>query len=142
MLNFLKKIFNSSKKALRKARTIANKVQNLEAQMALLDDKDFSTKTAELKKLFQEGKTLNQLLPEAYALAKEATKRVTGLTPYYVQIVGAVILHQGNISEMKTGEGKTLTAIMPAYLNALSGNPVHIVTVNEYLAKREFEGSI
>ncbi|MCZ8632216.1 MAG: hypothetical protein N7Q72_03020, partial [Spiroplasma sp. Tabriz.8] len=83
-----------------------------------------------------------QLLPEAYALAKEATKRVTGLTPYYVQIVGAVILHQGNISEMKTGEGKTLTAIMPAYLNALSGNPVHIVTVNEYLAKREFEGSI
>nr|ACD43644.1 SecA [Paulownia witches'-broom phytoplasma] len=142
MLNFLKKIFNSSKKALRKARTIANKVQNLEAQMALLDDKDFATKTAELKKLFQEGKTLNQLLPEAYALAKEATKRVTGLTPYYVQILGAVILHQGNISEMKTGEGKTLTAIMPTYLNALSGNPVHIVTVNEYLAKREFEGSI
>jgi preprotein translocase subunit SecA len=142
MLNFVKKIFNSSKKALRKARIIANKVQDLEAQISLLDDKDFATKTAELKKIFQEGKTLDQLLPEAYALAKEATKRVTGLTPYYVQILGAIILHQGNIAEMKTGEGKTLTSIMPSYLNALSGNPVHIVTVNEYLAKREFEGSI
>ncbi|AGL90269.1 preprotein translocase subunit SecA [Candidatus Phytoplasma australiense] len=142
MFKFLKKIFNSSKKALRKARVIANKVQNLTETMSLLKDQDFVVKTNELKQRYQKGETLNQLLPEAYALVREATKRVTGLTPYYVQILGAIILHQGNIAEMKTGEGKTLTAIMPAYLNALSGDPVHIVTVNEYLAKREFEGKI
>ncbi|MBP5835931.1 preprotein translocase subunit SecA [Candidatus Phytoplasma meliae] len=142
MFNFLKKIFNSSRKALRKARVIANKIEKLSETMSLLQDSQFALKTDELKQRYQKGETLNQLLPEAYALAREATKRVTGLTPYYVQILGAIILHQGNIAEMKTGEGKTLTAIMPAYLNALSGNPVHIVTVNEYLAKREFEGNI
>ncbi|MBS2126492.1 preprotein translocase subunit SecA ['Fragaria x ananassa' phyllody phytoplasma] len=142
MFNFLKKIFNSSRKALRKAKIIANKIEKLSETMSLLQDYQFAIKTNELKQRYQKGETLNQLLPEAYALAREATKRVTGLTPYYVQILGAIILHQGNIAEMKTGEGKTLTAIMPAYLNALSGNPVHIVTVNEYLAKREFEGNI
>ncbi|WP_349401735.1 protein translocase subunit SecA [Candidatus Phytoplasma solani] len=142
MFNFLKKIFNSSKRALRKARVIANKVQNLSQTMSLLQDQDFVEKTNKFKQRYQKGETLNQLLPEAYALAREATKRVTGLTPYYVQVLGAIILHQGNIAEMKTGEGKTLTAIMPAYLNALSGDSVHIVTVNEYLAKREFEGKI
>ncbi|CCP88387.1 preprotein translocase subunit SecA [Candidatus Phytoplasma solani] len=142
MFNFLKKIFNSSKSSLRKARVIANKVQNLSEKMSLLQDSDFVIKTNEFKERYQKGESLNQLLPEAYALAREAAKRVTGLTPYYVQILGAIILHQGNIAEMKTGEGKTLTAVMPAYLNALSGEPVHIVTVNEYLAKREFEGNI
>lgn len=92
--------------------------------------------------MYQEGTSLNDLLPEAFALTKEACTRVTGLTPYNVQLLGAVVLYQGQIAEMKTGEGKTLTSVMSAYLNALSGKGVHIVTVNEYLARRESEGEI
>lgn len=142
MLNILKKLFNSSKKALKKAKILANKIDQLQDRMISLKNEDFPKETQRLRDIFKKKNSLDEILIEAYALAREASYRVTGLKPYYVQLLGAIILHQGNIAEMKTGEGKTLTAIMPAYLNALSGDSVHIVTVNEYLASREAEGII
>jgi preprotein translocase subunit SecA len=99
-------------------------------------------KTIEFKDRYQKGESLEALQPEAYAVVREASKRVTGLVPYYVQILGAVAIFHGNIAEMKTGEGKTLTAVIPSLFNGINGEGVHIVTVNEYLAKREAEGEI
>ncbi|MDW3617873.1 MAG: preprotein translocase subunit SecA [Candidatus Phytoplasma pruni] len=142
MLSFIKKLFDSSNKYLKKAKVTSTKIEKLEEEMQRLKDEDFPKETEKLKQRFQEGASLDSLLVEAYALAREASKRVTGLTPYYVQLLGSIVLHQGQIAEMKTGEGKTLTSVLPAYLNALSGNSVHIVTVNEYLASREAEGKI
>ncbi|XXP77400.1 MAG: preprotein translocase subunit SecA [Lettuce witches'-broom phytoplasma] len=142
MLNFITKLFDSSNKYLKKAKVITTKIEKLEEEMQQLKDEDFPKETEKLKKRFQEGASLDSLLVEAYALAREASRRVTGLTPYYVQLLGSIVLHQGQIAEMKTGEGKTLTSVLPAYLNALSGDSVHIVTVNEYLASREAEGKI
>ena len=137
MLSFIKKLFDSSNKYLKKAKVTSTKIEKLEEEMQRLKDEDFPKETEKLKQRFQEGASLDSLLVEAYALAREASRRVTGLTPYYVQLLGSIVLHQGQIAEMKTGEGKTLTSVLPAYLNALSGNSVHIVTVNEYLANRD-----
>ncbi|MDE7212988.1 MAG: preprotein translocase subunit SecA, partial [Anaeroplasmataceae bacterium] len=121
---------------------IALKVEALEPSISKLTDDELKHKTVELREQLKNGKTLDDILVEAYAVAREAAVRVTGMKPFHVQLIGATAIHGGNIAEMKTGEGKTLTAVMPAYLNALSGNGVHIVTVNEYLARREVEGEI
>jgi preprotein translocase subunit SecA len=137
-----KKWFDPSKKELKEAAIIADQVFALEEEMIKLTDDELRQKTEIFKKRYQDGETLEDLQVEAYAVVREASKRVTGLIPYYVQIQGAVAIFHGNIAEMKTGEGKTLTAVMPAYLMALNGEGVHIVTVNEYLAKREAEGEI
>ncbi|MDY0276931.1 MAG: preprotein translocase subunit SecA [Acholeplasma sp.] len=137
-----KKWFDPSRKVLKHAKTIADKVFALESEMAKLTDEEIKEKTLEFKNRFKNGETLDDLQVEAYALVREASKRVTKMVPYFVQVLGAVAIHEGNIAEMKTGEGKTLTAVMPAYLNALNGQGVHIVTVNEYLARREAEGEI
>lgn len=138
MFNFL----NSNKKTLKRLEKIADQVLALEAQYRQFTDEQIREKTLELKTRYQQGETLDQLLVEAYANVREASTRFTGMTPFRVQVMGAVVIHEGNIAEMKTGEGKTLTAVMPAYLNALTGLGVHIVTVNEYLAAREAEGQI
>jgi preprotein translocase subunit SecA len=138
----LKKWFDPSKKELKEARKIADIVFSLADKMAVLTDEQVREKTEEFKKRYQDGESLESIMPEAFALVREASKRVTKLVPYYVQVQGAVAIFHGNIAEMRTGEGKTLTAVMPAYLNALNGEGVHIVTVNEYLAKREAEGDI
>lgn len=113
------------------------KVEAYADQMAALTDEQLQAKTAEFKGRYQKGETLDQLLPEAFAVVREAAKRVLGLYPYHVQLMGGIVLHDGNIPEMRTGEGKTLTATMPVYLNALTGEGVHVVTVNEYLATRD-----
>lgn len=140
---FLKKLFDPSRKLLKKAKNIAKKVLALENEYKLLKDEDFPRITNEYKAALKAGKTtLEELVVPAFALVREASSRVTGLTPFFVQIAGAYIIHGGNIAEMKTGEGKTLTAVMPAYLNALTEQGVHIVTVNEYLATREAKGEI
>src|SRR5690554_2303607 len=139
---WFKKLFDSGHKELKKAHPIATKIEELEEETEKLSDEQLKNKTHEFKKRYEDGETLEDLMVEAYAVAREASVRVTGMTPYFVQLLGAIIIHGGNIAEMKTGEGKTLTAVMPAYLNALNGQGVHIVTVNEYLAKREAEGEI
>ena len=138
----LKKLFDSGYKELKRCEKIALKVEALDEQMQALSPEELKNKTVELKEKLKNGKTLDDILVEAYAVAREGAYRVTGMKAYHVQIVGAIAIHGGNIAEMKTGEGKTLTAVMPAYLNALAGNGVHIVTVNEYLAARETEGEI
>ncbi|MFA5560283.1 MAG: preprotein translocase subunit SecA [Acholeplasmataceae bacterium] len=137
-----KKWFDPTRKEIKRGKIIADQVFALDEQMSVLSDQQIREKTEEFKRRYQEGESLESLQVEAYALVREASKRVTGLIPYYVQILGAVAIFNGNIAEMKTGEGKTLTAVMPAYLSALNGEGVHIVTVNEYLAKREAEGEI
>lgn len=116
---------------------LANKVEALKEQTEKLSDDELQAKTEEFKTRVKNGETLDDLLPEAFAVVREAAKRVLGLFPYKVQIMGGIVLHEGSIPEMKTGEGKTLTATMPVYLNALSGEGVHVVTVNEYLATRD-----
>jgi preprotein translocase subunit SecA len=138
----LKKWFDPGKKELKDARKIADKVFALEAEMTALTDQELNLKTTWFKERYQNGESLDAIMPEAFAVVREASRRVTKLFPYYVQVLGAVAIFHGNIAEMKTGEGKTLTAVMPAYLSALNGEGVHIVTVNEYLAKREAEGDI
>ena len=137
-----KKFFDSGRKEFKKIIPIAEKIDALKEDMKALSDEDLRNKTTEFKERFTKGETLEDLLVEAFAVVREASLRVTGLYPYFVQLIGGIVIHRGNIAEMKTGEGKTLTAVMPAYLNALNGNGVHIVTVNEYLAKREVEGEI
>src|SRR5690554_2870757 len=138
----LKKWFDPSKRELKRAKKIAEDVFALEETMAKLSDQDIKNKTEEFKQRYLNGETLDELMVEAFAVVREASRRVTGLFPYFVQVEGAVAIFGGNIAEMKTGEGKTLTAVMPAYLSAINGEGVHIVTVNEYLAKREAEGEI
>ena len=137
MANFLRQLVENDKRELRRLGKLADKVIALESQMAALEDADFPVKTEEFKVRYAEGESLDSLLPEAFALVREGAKRVLGLFPYKVQIMGGITLHDGNIAEMRTGEGKTLTATMPVYLNALSGDGVHVVTVNEYLATRD-----
>ena len=138
----LKKLFDSGYQEMKRCAKIASKIEALEPEIQKYSDDELKGKTLYFKQQLKEGKTLDDLLPEAYAVAKEAAFRVTGMKPYHVQLIGAVAIHGGNIAEMKTGEGKTLTAVLPAYLNALTGEGVHIVTVNEYLARREVEGPI
>lgn len=137
MANFLRQLVENDKRELRRLGKLADKVIALESQMAALEDADFPVKTEEYKARYAQGESLDALLPEAFALVREGAKRVLGLFPYKVQIMGGITLHDGNIAEMRTGEGKTLTATMPVYLNALSGDGVHVVTVNEYLASRD-----
>lgn len=137
MANFLRQLVENDKRELRRLGKLADKVIALESQMDALEDADFPVKTEEYKARYAQGESLDALLPEAFALVREGAKRVLGLFPYKVQIMGGITLHDGNIAEMRTGEGKTLTATMPVYLNALSGDGVHVVTVNEYLATRD-----
>ena len=161
-MGFLSKLFDAGRKELKRCQKIANLVmayeeeynktyalnlgteyteEEYEAEYNRVGDL-FKAKTESLKERYKNGESLDSLLPESYALVRRASTIVTGLTPYYVQVCGAIAIHGGNIAEMKTGEGKTLTAVMPAYLNALNGDGVHIVTVNEYLADREANGEI
>jgi len=136
------KLFDVSRKELKKLSKIADQVLSLENEFKNVSDDDLKEKTNEFKERFSNGETLEDLLVEAFAVVREASTRFLKMTPFHVQVMGAVTIHEGNIAEMKTGEGKTLTAVMPAYLNAIGGEGVHIVTVNEYLASREAEGEI
>ncbi|MDW7797541.1 UNVERIFIED_CONTAM: preprotein translocase subunit SecA [Streptococcus canis] len=137
MANILRKVIENDKGELRKLEKIAKKVESYADHMASLSDRDLQAKTPEFKERYQKGETLEQLLPEAFAVVREASKRVLGLYPYRVQIMGGIVLHNGDVPEMRTGEGKTLTATMPVYLNALAGEGVHVITVNEYLSTRD-----
>ena len=130
-MGFLSKLFKTEKKALKGLEEKAALVEALADEMSALSDEELVAKTPYLKGLLAEGKTLDDILPEAFAVCREAAKRVLGEYPYHVQILGAIALHQGDVAEMKTGEGKTLTSTMCIYLNALLGKGVHIVTVNE-----------
>ena len=137
-MGFLTKLFGTNMaKEIKRIDPIVRKIEALEEEYKGLTDAQLQAKTAEFKERYQKGETLDDLLPEAFATCREAADRVLGLRPYRVQLIGGVILHQGRIAEMRTGEGKTLVATLPAYLNALSGEGVHIVTVNDYLAKRD-----
>ena len=134
----LSKIFKSgNQQELDKIRHLIKEINDLEPSMATLNDSDFKEKTYNLKNSITNGRKLNDVLPESFALVREAAKRTLGERHYDVQLLGGIILHQGKISEMKTGEGKTLVSTLPAYLNSLEGKGVHIVTVNDYLAKRD-----
>ena len=137
MLNFLKNIFDHEYKELNRFKLIADKVVALDEEYQKKTDKQLKATTDKLKKRLDEGESLDDLIPDAFALVREAAYRTIGEKPFYTQILGALAIHFGNISEMKTGEGKTLTCVMPAYLNALTGKGVHVVTVNEYLAGRD-----
>ena len=141
-MSVFKKIFDSGYKELKRCNKIVEKILALEPSIEKLSDEELKAKTPYLKNELKNGKTLDDIIVEAYAVCREAAYRVTGLKAYPVQLAGAVAIHGGNIAEMKTGEGKTLTAVFPAYLNALTGDGVHIVTVNEYLAQRETNGEI
>ncbi|MGI6392690.1 MAG: preprotein translocase subunit SecA [Candidatus Izemoplasmatales bacterium] len=136
------KLFDPNRKTLKRLGKIADQVLSLADEYKQFSDDVLRHKTAEFKERYGNGESLDSLLVEAFATVREASTRVTGLTPFKVQVMGAIAIHEGNIAEMKTGEGKTLTAVMPAYLNALTGEGVHIVTVNEYLAGREANGEI
>lgn len=134
--------FDSNKRTLKRLEKMAQEVLDREEEYKALSDEELQAKTEELKERLKNGETLDELLVEAFATVREASTRVLKMTPFKVQVMGAISIHEGNIAEMKTGEGKTLTAVMPAYLNALTGEGVHIVTVNDYLARREAEGEI
>ena len=139
MLNILNKVFDPNKREVKKLEKLADQVDALKGQMESLSDEALQAKTAEFKERLAKGESLNDLRVEAFAVCREASKRVLGMFPYRVQIMGSASLDEGNISEMKTGEGKTLTATMAVYLNALTGKGVHVITVNEYLAARDAE---
>ncbi|MBR3143078.1 MAG: preprotein translocase subunit SecA, partial [Clostridiales bacterium] len=139
-MGLIESIFGShSDHELKRIKPLVDKVFSYEEEYAKLSDHDLSAKTDEFKKRYENGESLDSLLPEAFATVREAAWRVLGMKPYRVQVIGGIILHQGRIAEMKTGEGKTLVATMPVYLNALTGKGVHVVTVNDYLAKRDSE---
>lgn len=139
-MGFLSKIFKSySEKEVQRVMPIVEKINNLEPEIEKLTDAELKAKTDEFKQRLQKGETLDDILPEAFATVREASKRVLGMRHFDVQLIGGIILHQGRIAEMKTGEGKTLVATLPVYLNALTGKGVHVVTVNDYLAKRDSE---
>ena len=139
-MSFLKKIFGtSSQREVKAIMPLVEKIEALEDEYKALSDQQLQAKTPEFQQRLKDGETLDDILPEAFAACREAAWRVLGMRPYRVQLIGGIILHQGRIAEMKTGEGKTLVATLPAYLNALAGKGVHIVTVNDYLAKRDSE---
>ena len=139
-MGLVSKIFGTySEKEVKRVMPIVNKINSLEAEISSLTDKELTNKTKEFKEELNNGKTLDDILPEAFAVVREASKRVLGMRHFDVQLIGGIILHQGRIAEMKTGEGKTLVATLPVYLNALSGKGVHVITVNDYLAKRDSE---
>ena len=137
-LNFLLKYIKSSnQKELNRIEKIVKKVNSFEDKIKNIPDVNFPTKTLELKERLKQGESINELLPEAFALVREASKRTRNERHYDAQIIGGVVLHEGKIAEMRTGEGKTLTISLAAYLNSLVGKGVHVVTVNDYLAKRD-----
>ena len=139
-MSIIEKIFGThSQRELKRIYPIVDKIEALRPEMQALSDEQLRGKTAEFKERLAKGETLDDLLPEAYAVVREAGKRALGMEHFRVQLIGGVILHQGRIAEMRTGEGKTLVSTLPAYLNALEGKGVHIVTVNDYLAKRDAE---
>ena len=131
------KVLNN--KEVKKVYRIADRIEAYDAEMASLSDEQLKDKTKEFKERLSGGETTDDILPEAFAVCREAAGRALGLKPFRVQLIGGIILHQGRIAEMKTGEGKTLVATLPAYLNALEGKGVHVITVNDYLAKRDAE---
>ena len=140
MKRLLEKIIgNYSEKEIKRIEPIVDSIEELEPEIKKLSDNELKAKTMEFKERLSKGETLDDILPEAFAVAREASVRVLGMRHFRVQLIGGVVLHQGRIAEMKTGEGKTLVATLPAYLNALGGKGVHIVTVNDYLAKRDSE---
>ena len=137
-MGFLSKIFKSySEKEVNRVMPLVEKINSLEPEMEKLSDEELRAKTAYFKGELANGKTLNDILPEAFAVMREASKRVLGMRHFDVQLIGGIILHQGRIAEMKTGEGKTLVATLPVYLNALEGKGVHVITVNEYISDRK-----
>ena len=139
-MGIFRKIFKSySEKEVKRVMPIVEQINGLEEEISKLTDEQLKSKTNEFKKQLEEGKTLDDILPEAFAVVREASKRVLGMRHFDVQLIGGIILHQGRIAEMKTGEGKTLVATLPVYLNALTGKGVHVITVNDYLAKRDSE---
>ena len=134
------KVFGTrSQREVKRIMPLVEKIESLRPDMQKLSDEELRGKTREFKKRLEEGETLDDLLPEAFAVVREAGKRVLGMEHFRVQLIGGIILHQGRIAEMRTGEGKTLVATLPSYLNALEGKGVHVVTVNDYLAKRDAE---
>ena len=139
MLERLTKLFDSNEKELRRLRPLVQAINALEPEVSKLSDGELQAKTGEFRQRLDQGATLDDLLPEAFAVVREAARRVLGMRPYDVQLMGGIVLHQGRIAEMKTGEGKTLVATLPVYLNALTGRGVHVVTVNDYLARRDAE---
>ena len=134
---FSKLVKNSSNRELDRLKHFIQKINDLESQFQNISNENFPAKTAEFQSKIKEGIKIDDLIPEAFASVREASKRVLGERHYDVQLLGGIILHQGKIAEMKTGEGKTLVSTLPVYLNALTGNGVHLVTVNDYLAKRD-----
>ena len=134
---FLKVFGTRSQREVKRIMPLVKKIEDLRPEMQKLTDEELRGKTREFKKRLEEGATLDDLLPEAFATVREAAKRVLGMEHFEVQLIGGIVLHQGRIAEMKTGEGKTLVATLPSYLNALEGKGVHVVTVNDYLAKRD-----
>ncbi|MGC9022775.1 MAG: DEAD/DEAH box helicase, partial [Dissulfurimicrobium sp.] len=141
MINkILTKVFGTKHdREIKRLMPIVEQINSLEREISALSDDELKAKTPAFKERLKNGESLDSLLPEAFAVVREAAKRVLGLRPYDVQLIGGIVLHQGKIAEMKTGEGKTLVAVMPVYLNALTGRGVHVVTVNDYLAKRDSE---
>ena len=139
-MSLMEKIFGDlNKKEIRKVEKIAAKVEAYDEEISALSDEELKAKTPYFKERLKNGETLDDILPEAFAVAREGAYRSVGMKPFHVQIIGGIVLHQGRIAEMKTGEGKTLVATLPVYLNALEGKGVHVVTVNDYLAKRDSE---
>lgn len=139
MLGFLKNLLDDNAREVKKLQTIIDDINQFEAEISILSDEELKSKTNEFKDRLADGQTLEDILPETFAVVREASKRVLGMRHFDVQMIGGIVLHQGRIAEMKTGEGKTLVATLPAYLNALTGKGVHIVTVNDYLASRDSE---
>jgi Preprotein translocase subunit SecA (ATPase, RNA helicase) len=139
MLNRLKKIFDENAREIRKLEKAVARINELETSIRQLEDGALQAKTSEFRSRLLEGASLEDLLPEAFAVVRETSRRVLGMRHFDVQLIGGMVLHQGKIAEMKTGEGKTLAATLPVYLNALTGKGVHVVTVNDYLARRDAE---
>ena len=139
-MSVVQKIFGThSEREIKRINGLVDQIEGMRPQMMELTDEQMRDKTKEFKKRLSEGETLDDILPEAYALVREAARRILNTEHYRVQLIGGIVLHQGRIAEMRTGEGKTQTCLLPAYLNALEGKGVHVVTVNDYLAKRDAE---
>ncbi|MGI6678104.1 MAG: hypothetical protein ACOX2Q_03210 [Dehalobacterium sp.] len=139
MIKFIKNLFDDNAKDIKKYSKVVEKINDLEKEMEKLSPAELQGKTGEFKKRLQDGATLKEILPEAFAVTREASRRVLGMRHFDVQLIGGMVLHDGRIAEMKTGEGKTLVATLPVYLNALTGKGVHVITVNDYLATRDSE---
>ena len=139
LLGFLRNIWDTNQRELNRLAPLVQRINELEAEFLPYTDDQLRAKTGEFRRRLQDGATLDELLPEAFAVVREAAKRTLGQRHFDVQLMGGVVLHEGKIAEMKTGEGKTLVATLPVYLNALTGKGVHVVTVNDYLAKRDSE---